>query len=242
MEDLNNEVLKSRTSSPPYKKLRTSGSEDFFTESSAIERSQSLFFESELSESFHFTQWRKEQITRCKQIQDEFSFDESPCTDAGIFEGESAVKVDYRNEEAEILETPPFQFTQWAKQQVEICRNIQKQGNEIPNGELNNPHELKLWSRAGGLQGKIKDGSKSNSFLSDWETVRVKTTSNSRVENQEETESVKNKTWDDWEDRGIRGVSSFHSEESEFQFSDWVRSQIRKCHVIQGEVKEGIES
>lgn len=47
---------------------------------------------------------------------------------------------------------------------------------------------------------------------------------------------------DDWEDRGIRGVSSFHSEESEFQFSDWVRSQIRKCHVIQGEVKEGIES
>ena len=234
------------TYSPPHKKLRTSKSGENLSESTATERiSLSSNIDSELSDSFHFTQWRKAQIAKCKEIQDECCFGESSCTDANVVR-EPGLTLEHSNEETELSETPPFQFTQWAKQQVDICRKIQGQANDMRFTELYHSPELKsLQSREGSLEEKIKDDSESQLSLSSrWDKFCIKTTSNIHSEIHEEPRSSESDIilCDGWIENENFITQSIDSPESEFQFSDWVKRQIHKCQVIQQESKVELRS
>lgn len=243
--DVKSESMKACTVSPPWKKFRTLSSGESLTQGSVTERSQSSSIESEPSQSFHFTQWRKDQIAKCKAIHDETSFEDSPCTDGVTSSGiEPDLTFNHRNEVTEFSETPPFQFTQWANKQVEICRKIQKQANDIPSKERHETYsqdrELKLGSREGSAD------SESQSFYSGWSKIPVSTSRNLRDEIQEETGSSasevwESETWDYWTGNKrdtAPFTQSLQSDETEFQFSDWVKSQMRKCRVIREESEE----
>ena len=232
LTDPNSEVPSNCNLSPPHKKLRTSKSGEHLSQ-----RSLSSSIESQLSDSFYFTQWRKAQIAKCKEIQDEYCLKESHCTDANVVR-EPGLTLDHRNGETELSETPPFQYTQWAKQQVEICRKIQRQANENACAELYHSPELKLQSREGSLEEKINDNSESQfSLSSKWDKFCIKT-SNFHSEIHEETGSSESDIWDSWIESENTVTQSIDSPESEFHFSDWVKSQIHKCQVIQQESKE----
>lgn len=243
----NRESLMACTLSPPHKKFQTSKSRESVTESSTFGMSQSSSIESELSESFHFSQWRKDQIAKSKEIQDVCSFGDSSYTDESSMTIDigSCVTLDHKKEETELSETPPFQFTQWAKQQVQICREIQKQGNNNPNVALHHSHsqdsKFKTGSTEASLEERSTDEYESQSLSSDWEKIHVKTSKNVEEEIQEETDNSTSEfweieSWDGWKSKGTSPVSqSLQIDESEFQFSDWVKSQIRKCKVIQEE-------
>lgn len=238
LTDLNSEVPSNCTFTPPHKKLRTSKSGENLSQSTATERCLSSSVESQLSDSFYFTQWRKAQIAKCKEIQDECCLKESHCTDANVM-GEPGLTLDHRNEETELSETPPFQFTQWAKQQVEICRKIQRQANDMHCAELCHSPELKLQSREGSLEEKMKDDSESEfSLSSEWDKFCIKTTSNFHSEIHEGTGGSESDMWDSLMESKNPVTQSIDSPESEFQFSDWVKRQIHKCQVIQQESKE----
>lgn len=140
-EDGYSELQDSHTFYPPRKRIRISEQGQKRTENN-----QSLSMESELSESFLFTQWRKYQIAKCREIQRKCTFGENPGTDQSCqnsYEGNSC-EVDCKGEETEFSETPSFQFTQWAKQQVEICHKIQNSKClcDIPVVELHDSYKL----------------------------------------------------------------------------------------------------
>lgn len=245
--DINSESLNASTLSPPHKKFRTSKCRESVTESSTIGMSQSSSLESDLSESFHFSQWRKDQIAKCKEIQEVCSSGDSSCTGRSGMTSDfgSGVTMDHRREETELSETPPFQFTQWAKQQVEICHKIQKQGHDKSCVALCHCHsqdsEFKSGSREGSLEERPTDEYESQSLYSDWGKIHVKTPRKRQEEIQEETDNSASEfweieAWDGWKNKGTSPVSqSLLGDESEFQFSEWVKSQIRKCKVIQEE-------
>ena len=93
------------SSGPPRKKCRTLESVDNLPLCILKEETQSLPVESEMSQSFDFSQWKKYQIAKCKEIRDE-SFDEytgSPFTAASC----------------------SWDFSQWKKDQIAKCKEIQ---------------------------------------------------------------------------------------------------------------------
>ena len=93
------------SSGPPRKKCRTLKSGDNLPLCILKEEIQSLPVEREMSQSFDFSQWKKYQIAKCKEIRDE-SFDEytgSPFTAASC----------------------SWDFSQWKKDQIAKCKEIQ---------------------------------------------------------------------------------------------------------------------
>ncbi|KAL9964632.1 hypothetical protein ACROYT_G028299 [Oculina patagonica] len=142
----NRDSLSSPILTPPSKKARTSGSgrPTKLTGSEITERNKLHTEEHEPSQSFHFSQWRRDQIAKCKKIQDENSIEDSACADASSLmsvEEESDLALDQSSVGVEFSETPPFRFTQWANQQVEVCRRIQKE-TDIPDVV---PTVVQLW-------------------------------------------------------------------------------------------------
>ena len=304
------------TLSPPHKKFRTSENGERWTQSNPKEQS----IESEASQPFHFSQWKKDQIAKCKEIQDEISIEDSsftescgdfsqrkiyqiakckgiqnerffeynPCSDGSsgdftqwkreqiakckqIEDGNSfqvspcidvrglnrSVEqpdstLDHRNTETEFSETPPFQFTQWANQQMEICREIQNGGTDNIYSKaiyqcLLQKDRLKLCSREGCSEEMLKGDSEPKGHFPDCAEICEKTSTYLHKGIKEETPSSasevwESETWDDWTQNKRQSAAfntqSLHSDESEFHFSDWVKSQMRKCRVIQEQTEE----
>ena len=76
--DNNRAFFEAHTLTPPTKKQQTLNSDASFEESNSKDRADSLSLEQEPSQSFHFSQWKKDQMAKCKEIQDrdftEYSF------------------------------------------------------------------------------------------------------------------------------------------------------------------------
>lgn len=143
--DGQNEIQESNSLCPPHKRPHICEQEVNWVESNQS------FAESEVSESFHFTQWKNNEIAKCKEIQHKYSFkgDAGTNQSKNTFE-EYTFKVDGNSEETEFSETPSFRFTQWAKQQVEICHKIQssKHLSNTPGKEIYDSCESNLLSEA----------------------------------------------------------------------------------------------
>lgn len=248
-ESNNRDFLDSPTLSPPNKKVRTSESRPDLMEGKRTERKKFLTAENEPSQPFHFTQWKRDQIAKCKKIQGEKFIEDSPCSVASSFmtvEEESDLALDQGS--VGVAETPLFQFTQWANQQVEECRRIQKETN-ISDLEL---HQL-LNSKEQGIKLKLglKEREKAQSLTnhSDSEFDFSESATNqlpichnfAETENSAEWESEK---WGEWVYKTGKNASTPHnpqfSGDSEFQFSEWVKSQLRQCRVTQEDNQEGL--
>ena len=139
------EIQESNSFCPPYKRPRICEQEVNCRESNQS------FTESELSESFHFTQWKNNEIAKCKEIQQKYSLKGHASTKSNNTFKEYTFKLDSNSEDTEFSETPPFQFTQWAKQQVDICHKIQssKHVSNTPGSEVNDSCGSNLLSEAG---------------------------------------------------------------------------------------------
>lgn len=122
----NSNSLRTCTLSPPSKKLRTSQSGPSLTGDESKERNNvHTVLESDPSQSFHFSQWKRDQIAKCKEVEGGSLIEDSTFADA------SCLIVDEEESESnlagEFSETPPFQFTQWVNQQVKMCHKIEKE-------------------------------------------------------------------------------------------------------------------
>ncbi|XP_029184308.2 uncharacterized protein LOC114952513 [Acropora millepora] len=187
--DGHDEIQEGNSFCPPHKRPRICEQEGNWRES------DQSFTESELSESFHFTQWRNNEIAKCKEIQHKYSFkgDASSNQSKNTFE-KYTFKVDSTSEETEYSETPPFQFTQWAKQQVDICQKIQssKHLSNTPGKEVNDSSESDLLSEVS-LE-TMRDSCDYQGSLTQCRKVSSETTSNYCRKFQEDSESSGNKT------------------------------------------------
>ena len=151
--DKNRDSLTTSTLSPPNKKLRTSESASILTGDERRERNKlRTILENDPSQSFHFSQWKRDQIAKCKEIEGGNLTEDSPCVDASCLIGdeeESDLALNEGTVGGEFSETPPFQFTQWAKQQVQVCRKIEKETDiadivlqrSLKSVEQNNRHK-----------------------------------------------------------------------------------------------------
>ena len=248
--DKDRDLQDTYTLTPPTKKQRTSKSGSSLTGSRKTERvNPALSPENELSQSFHFSQWRKDQIEKCKEIQDGDFTECSSCADMGSStsaEEESGLELNHNSAGGEFSETPPFQFTQWAKQQVEVCRKIQKEADSpemtlrqsLNSGEQTN--KLKFGSRHTINLQMLNDHPQADSEcdFSEWARNQIKLCRNlQQTEDPADTASIdwEGEKWDEWicTTGKTACTSQLHSAESEFQFSQWVKSQVRKCRNIQ---------
>ena len=246
--DNNRDSMSSPIWTPPNKKMRTSRSDG--TESDATEISNLLTVENEPTQSFHFSQWRRDQIAKCKKIQDENFSEDSRCSVAsGLMsvEEESDLASYQGSTGEEFSETPPFQFTQWANKQVEVCRRIQKETDIL--GEVNHQsgnsdeHSVKLKLRSREINSAQKFTSHSDAQFDFSESAKNQV----RLwQNFAETEDTGSTDWESekWGEciykTGKTASNSPLSGESEFQFSEWMKSQLRHCRVIQEHNDEGL--
>lgn len=247
--DKRRDSMDTHTLTPPNKKLRPSKSGSSLTESRRTVRNEFLSAEDEPSQSFHFSQWKKDQIAKCKQIQDEHFIEGSPCADVNSLtnvEEELGLASGHSNVGVEFSETPPFQFTQWAKQQVEVCRRIQKETDSPGmvlhqsrnSGEQNN--KPKLEPRGRNNTAILNNHSDSHFDFSEWAENQAKLCRRNQETEDTSTVNWENENWDEWIYKtGRTGPMSLLSDESEFQFTEWVKSQVRKCRIISEDSEEG---
>ena len=216
------------------------------------------------SSSWDFSQWKKDQIAKCREIQNEQSVQCSLSTNASCDDFSHAkrdAKAKYKEthdvnftedspcKESEFSETPTFQFTQWANQQVQICREIQEQEGDPLFKKLHQPYVQKkrLSSMVGCFDQVSEEESGHQGQFSDWTLNRERTSKDDACDEIQEygrsndSYDWENEGWDKWtaskrETDSVTGSS--YSDGSEFQFSDWVKSQLRKCRAIQEENDE----
>ena len=215
------------------------------------------------SSSWDFSQWKKDQIAKCREIQNEKSPECSLCTNASfddLCHGKRDAKAKYKEthdvnftedspcKESEFSETPTFQFTQWANQQVQICREIQEQEGDPLFKKLHQPYvQKKRLSSMVGCFDQVSEESGRQGQFSDWTLNRERTSKDDACDEIQEcgrsndSYDRENEGWDKWtaskrETDSVTGSS--YSDGSEFQFSDWVKSQLRKCRAIQEENNE----
>ena len=216
------------------------------------------------SSRWDFSQWKKDQIAKCREIQNEQSVECSLCTNASCDDfshGKRDAKSKYKEthdvnftegspcKESEFSETPTFQFTQWANQQVQICREIQEQEGDPLFERLHQPYvqKKKLSSLVGCFDQMSEEESGQQGQFSDWILNRERTSKDDACDEIQEygrsndSYEWENEGWDKWtaskrETESVTGSS--YRDGSEFQFSDWVKSQLRKCRAIQEENNE----
>ena len=183
--DKNRDSLGTCTLSPPNKKLRTSESGSCLTEDERKERNKlHAILENDPSQSFHFSQWKRDQIAKCKEIEGGNLIDDSPCEclDASCLisdEEGSDLALNEGTVGGEFSETPPFQFTQWAKQQVQVCCKIEKETvaadivlqQSLKSAEQNN--KLKVASSERKTAPKFTDHSDSLFDFTEWAENQV---------------------------------------------------------------------
>ena len=216
------------------------------------------------SSSWDFSQWKKDQIAKCREIQNEQSAECSLCTNASfddLSHGKRDAKAKYKEthdvnftedspcKESEFSKTPTFQFTQWANQQVQICREIQEQEGDPLFKKLHQPYVQKkrLSSMVGCFDQVSEEESGHQGQFSDWTLNGERTSKDDACDEIQEygrsndSYDWENEAWDKWtaskrETDSVTGSS--YSDDSEFQFSHWVKSQIRKCRAIRDENNE----
>ena len=183
--DKNRDSLGTCTLSPPNKKLRTSEGGSCLTEDERKERNKlHAILENDPSQSFHFSQWKRDQIAKCKEIEGGNLIDDSPCEclDASCLisdEEDSDLTLNEGTVGGEFSETPPFQFTQWAKQQVQVCRKIEKETvtadivlqQSLKSAEQNN--KLKVASRERKSAPKFTEHPDSQFDFTEWAENQV---------------------------------------------------------------------
>lgn len=230
--------FEAHTLTPPTKKQQTLNSDASFEESNSKDRADSLSLEQEPSQSFHFSQWKKDQVAKCKEIQDrdftEYSFynHAGSITSAGR---ECCHKVDYSNVGETSSETPPFEFTQWAKQQIDACSKIQKETyspEDTPQTSFNSSEQsdsLKFSSR------NLTSQAYSEFDFSEWAKNQIKLCRNLQQTGDTGGIAWVDENWDEWIYTAgkMPCTSQLHSEESQFKFSQWMKKQMQKCRNIQ---------
>lgn len=237
---------------PPNKKARTSRSggptSTILTGSERTERNKLLTEENEPSQSFHFSQWRRDQIATCKKIQDENSNEGSPCADASSLisvDEESDLTLDQGSVGVEFSETPPFQFTQWANQQVEVCRRIQKETDMVLHQSRNSGEQsikLKLGSRERNSAQKLTDHTDPQFDFSESAKNQVQLCQNFTETEDTGSANWESGKWGEWVYKTGKTASTPPlSCESEFQFSEWVKGQVQQCRVIQEDSEERLK-
>ena len=200
--------------------------------------------------SWDFSQWKKDQIAKCREIQNEQSVECSLCTNASCDDfshGKRDAKSTYKEthdvnftedspcKESEFSETPTFQFTQWANQQVQICREIQEQeGDPL----LKRLHQLyvqkkRVSSMVGCFDQVSEEESGHQGQFSDWTLNRERTSKDDACDEIQEygrsnySYDWENEGWDKWtasKRETDSATGSSYSDGSEFQFSDWVKN------------------
>lgn len=178
--DKNRDSLSTRTLTPPNKKLRTSESGPSLTGDERTERNKlHTILESDPSQSFHFSQWKRDQIAKCKEIEGGNLIEDSSCADASCLTGdeeESDLSLSEGKVGGEFSETPPFQFTQWANQQAEVCRRIEKETDIVLQQSLKSVkqnNKLKMTSREKNSAQKLTDHSDSQFDFTEWADNQV---------------------------------------------------------------------
>ena len=208
--DKNRDSLSTGTLSPPNKKLRTSESGSILTGDEWKERNKlHTILENDPSQSFHFSQWKRDQIENCKEIEGGNLIEDSPtCSvDASCLPGdeeESDLALNEGTVEEEFSETPPFQFTQWAKQQVQMCCKIEKETDiadivlqrSLKSVEQNN--RLKVTSRKRNSTPKFTDHSDSQFDFTEWAENQAQLCRN--FSDTKDTESIdwESEKWGEW--------------------------------------------
>lgn len=127
----NRDSLRTCTLSPPSKKLCTSQSGPSLTgeESKEINNVHTAL-ESDPSQSFQYSQWKRDQISKCREVEGRSLIEDGTFADANcliVDKEESDLTINESNLAGEFSETPPFQFTQWVNQQVKMCHKIEKE-------------------------------------------------------------------------------------------------------------------
>ena len=104
----------------------------------------------------------------------------------------------------EFSETPPFQFTQWAKQQVQVCCKIEKE-TDIADIVLQQPlksaeqiNKLKVASRERNSAPKFTDHSDSQFDFTEWAKNQVQLCRN--FSDTKDTGSIdwESEKWGEW--------------------------------------------
>ena len=196
------------TLSPPNKKLRSSDGGPSLTGDERKKRNKlHTILEKDPSQSFHFSQWKRDQIAKCKEVEGGNLIEDSTFADASCLTGdeeESDHTLNEGNVAGEFSETPPFQFTQWAKRQVQVCRKIEKETDiadivlqqSLKSVEPNN--RLKVTSRENICVPKFTDHSDSQFDFTEWAENQVqfcKKFSDTRDAGSTDWESEK---WGEW--------------------------------------------
>ena len=207
--DKNRDSLGTCTLSPPNKKPRTSERGACFKGDERKERNNlHTILENDSSQSFHFSQWKRDQIAKCKETEGGNLIEDSPCEclDASCLIGDEEESDLALNEDTvvEFSETPPFQFTQWAKQQVQVCRKIEKETDvadillqrSLKSAEQNN--KLKVTSRERNSAPKLTDHSDSQFDFTEWAENQVQLCRN--FSGTEDTGSIEweSEKWGEW--------------------------------------------
>lgn len=204
----NRDPLTTCTLSPPIKKLCTSESGSILTGNERKERNKlHTILENDPSQSFHFSQWKKDQIAKCKEIEGGNLIEDSPCVDVSCLTGdeeESDLALNEGTVVGGFSETPPFQFTQWAKQQVQVCRKIEKETDlgdivlqrSLKSAEQNN--RLKVASRERNSAPKFTEHSNSQFDFTEWAEDQVQLCRN--FSDNKDTGSIdwESEKWGEW--------------------------------------------
>lgn len=202
--DKNRDSLSTCSLSPPNKKLRTLESAPCLTGDMRKERNKfHTTLENDSSSSFHFSQWKRDQIAKCKEIEGGNLIEDSPCEclDAKSLTGdeeESDLALKESSVEGEFSETPPFQFTQWAKQQVQVCRKIEKETDvadivlqqSLKSAEQNN--------KPGNSAPKFTDYSDSQFDFTEWAENQVPLCRNFSDSKYTGSIDWESKKWGEW--------------------------------------------
>ena len=206
----NRDSLNSCTLSPPSKKLCTSQSGPSLTGDESKERNNvHTVLESDPSQSFHFSQWKRDQIAKCKEVEDGSLMEDGTFADAScliVDKEESDLTLNEGNLAGEFSETPPFQFTQWANQQVKMCHKIEKEtdvADIVLQRSLKSVEQsgrLKVTSRKRNTSGatKFTDQSHSEFDFTEWAENQVqlcRTFSDTQDTGSTDWESGK---WGEW--------------------------------------------
>ena len=196
--------------SPPNKKVRTSESGPCLAGDERKERNKlHTTLENDPSQSFHFSQWKRDQIAKCKETEGGNLIEDSPCEclDASCLIGddeESDLALKEGTVGGEFSETPPFQFTQWAKQQVQVCRKIEKE-TDIADIVLQQPlksaeqiNKLKVASKERNSAPKFTDHSDSQFDFTEWAENQVQLCRN--FSDTKDTGSIdwESEKWGEW--------------------------------------------
>ena len=207
--DKNKDSLSTCTLSPPNKKLRTSESASVLTGDEWKESNKlNTVLGNDPSQSFHFSQWKRDQIAKCKEIELGGNvIEDSPCVGASCLisdEEESDPALNEGTVVGEFSETLPFQFTQWAKQQVQVCRKIENETDIIDillqrspkSVEQNN--RLKVTSRERNSAPKATDHSDSQFNFTEWAENQVQLCRNFSDTNHTGSMDWESEKWGEW--------------------------------------------